>query len=194
MSKEKKSKLQPKEILRPVLVLFIICLVVSAALAGTNLLTEDKIAQINQQTQEESQQQVLPDAQTFETATTADGTEYVVGKSGEEIVGYVFTTSSNSYGGALEVMTGIKTDDTVTGVNILSIDDTPGLGLNAQNEEFRDQYKQTIPASGSFEVIKNATAGDGQIAALTGATITSNAVTDAVNQAVALYQSVKGGA
>ena len=75
MSKEKKSKLQPKEILRPVLVLFIICLVVSAALAGTNLLTEDKIAQINQQTQEESQQQVLPDAQTFETATTADGTE-----------------------------------------------------------------------------------------------------------------------
>ena len=194
MSKEKKSKLQPKEILRPVLVLFIICLVVSAALAGTNLLTEDKIAQINQQTQEESQQQVLPDAQTFETATTADGTEYVVGKSGEEGVGYVFTTSSNSYGGALEVMTGIKTDDTVTGVNILSIDDTPGLGLNAQNEEFRDQYKQTIPASGSFEVIKNAAAGDGQIAALTGATITSNAVTDAVNQAVVLYQSVKGGA
>lgn len=189
-----KAKISGKEIVKPVIVLFLICLFVSAALAASNLLTKDKIAQINLQTEQESQKQVLPDADTFETASASDGTAYVVGKKGSEVVGYVFTTSSKSYGGDLDVMTGISADGKISGVNLLSIDDTPGLGLNAQKDDFRNQYKQSVPASGKFEVNKNGQTGDGQIAALTGATITSKAVTDAVNQAVALYNTVKGGA
>ena len=87
-------------------------------------------------------------------------------------------------------MTGISTDGTVTGVSILSISDTPGLGMNAEKESFRDQYKKAAPAGG-FTVIKNGTAGDTEISAMTGATITSQAVTDAVNDAIAQYYAVK---
>ena len=91
-------------------------------------------------------------------------------------------------------MTGISKDGKVTGVNLLETSDTPGLGLNAQDASFRDQYKQKVPDSGQFEVNKSGKTGDGQIAALTGATITSRAVTDAVNQAVKTFNTVKGGA
>ena len=65
--------------------------------------------------------------------------------------------------------------------------------MNAQNASFTDMYKQTVP-EGGFNVIKSGTAGDGNIVALTGATITSQAVTDAVNSAIDQYNENKGGA
>ena len=90
-------------------------------------------------------------------------------------------------------MTGINIEGEITGVTILSLNETPGLGMNAQNATFTDMYKQTAPESG-FNVIKSGTAGDGNIVALTGATITSQAVTDAVNAAIEQYNEIKGGA
>ena len=66
--------------------------------------------------------------------------------------------------------------------------------MNAQKEDFRAQYQQPIPESGAFEVIKSGEKQDGQIMAMTGATITTQGVTDAVNEALALYETVKGGA
>ena len=85
-------------------------------------------------------------------------------------------------------MTGIQVDGSVSGVELLSIDDTPGLGMNAEKEDFRAQFHQ------EFEVIKSGEKQDGQIMAMTGATITTQGVTDAVNEALALYETVKGGA
>lgn len=182
-------KLDTKEILKPTLTLFVICLVTAALLAATNLMTHDKIIQMNRQTESASRQVVLPGTKDFEDSK--DGT-YTVGKNGSEITGYVFTTKAKSYGGDLSVMTGISKGGKVTGVVILSISDTPGLGLNAEKENFRNQYKQAVPAK-EFEVIKSGAATAGQINAMTGATITSKAVTKCVNEAVAAYQKVKGG-
>ena len=90
-------------------------------------------------------------------------------------------------------MTGINTEGQITCVTIIYFDETPGLGMNAQNASFTDMYKQTVP-EGGFNVIKSGTAGDGNIVALTGATITSQAVTDAVNSAIDQYNEIKGGA
>lgn len=185
-------KLNKKDLVKPVLVLFIICLVVTLALAVTNQVTKSKIAQANLDTERKSQQQVLPQAEAF-AKKTAFNKSFVVGTKGGKIIGYVFTTSEKSYGGNVKVMTGISTEGKVTGVQLLETSDTPGLGLNAQKDSFRDQYKQAVPAQG-FTVNKSGQHGNGQIAALTGATITSNAVTKAVNDAVKSYQSVKGGA
>jgi Na+-translocating ferredoxin:NAD+ oxidoreductase subunit G len=182
-------KLNAKEILKPTITLFVICLVTAILLAVTNQMTRDKIVAMNKQTESTSRQVVLPGTTEFEDSK--DGT-YAIGKSENDITGYVFTTKSKSYGGDLSVMTGISKDGKVTGVVILEISDTPGLGLNAQKESFRDQYKQAAPEKG-FEVTKSGTAADGQINAMTGATITSKAVTSAVNEAVANYQKVKGG-
>ncbi|HJB97032.1 MAG TPA: RnfABCDGE type electron transport complex subunit G [Candidatus Acutalibacter pullicola] len=183
-------KLDFREILKPTAVLFIICVVVSAALAGTNLLTEDRIAQQALQTAEESRKVVLPAADTFESQ---EGGAYYTGSAGGETVGYVFETGASGYGGTVSVMTGIDVEGTITGVVILSHDETPGLGANAEKPDFLNQYLQPAP-EGGLSVIKYQTPGEGQIEAMTGATITSSAVTDAVNQAIAQFYAVKGGA
>ena len=90
-------------------------------------------------------------------------------------------------------MTGISGEGAITGVVILSHEETPGLGANAEKAEFLDQYLQSAP-EGGLSVIKYQTPGEGQIEAITGATITSTAVTNAVNQAIEQYYQVKGGA
>ena len=164
-----KKTLHAKEILQPALALFVFCLIVTALLAGTNLLTRDQIAEQNRLAEEASRLTVSPEAET---------------------VGYVFTTTASSYGGQIRVMTGISAEGTITGVSLLEISDTPGLGMNAQREEFRAQYEKPAPPDG-FTVLKNGTPDNTQISAMTGATITSQAVTDAVNEAVAQYYAIK---
>ena len=166
-----------KEVLKPALILCVICLLATAALAGTNMLTADTIAQQKVITEQESRKQVLPDADSFEEA---DG--YAIGKTGSDVAGYVFVTSAKGY----------DAEGQVTGVVILEQNETPGLGANAEKESFRDQFKQAVPENG-FTVTKS-TAGEGEISAMTGATITTTAVTNAVNDAIAQYQEVKEGA
>lgn len=180
-------KLSFKNVAVPALILFVICVFVAAALAGTNLLTADKIEEQALATAEQSRKIVLAEAETFESR---DNGAYYTGMAGGEPVGYVFETESKGYGGTIRVMTGIDTEGAITGVVILSHSETPGLGANAEKESFRDQFKQ--PAA-QLEVVKYQTPAEGQVEAMTGATITSKAVASAVNDAVALYEQVKGG-
>lgn len=106
------------------------------AFGGDKPLTKDKIAQQEEQAASEARELVLPGVEEFEEmeATDADGESvvYYVGKEGGEVAGYVFTTSASSYGGPVQVMTGIRADGEVSGVQLLSINDTPGLGMNAK--------------------------------------------------------------
>lgn len=185
-------KLDMKSIAKPAAVLFVICVIVSAALAGTNLLTEDKIAEQAALKAEESRKLVLPEAESFtevEVPEDWEGSPVYQGAANGTMVGYVFETSSKGYGGDVEVMTGISPEGEITGVVILSHGETPGLGANATKEEFRDQFKQAVPDSG-IQVVKYQAPAEGQIEAMTGATITSTAVTDAVNRAVEQWREV----
>lgn len=180
-----------KQILIPALSLFLICAITTLLLAASNEATKGPIADLAAQTALEAQQTVLPAAASFEDRLASDGTAYSVGlDSSGQPVGYVFTTSASGYGGLIKVMTGLNANGAITGVELLEISETAGLGMNAQKESFRNQF---LGLTGSVEVTKS-TAGDGEITALTGATITSRAVTNAVNQALALYQSEIGGA
>lgn len=186
-------KLNPKEIIMPIVVLLVICIGVTAILAAVNNVTAEPIAQQAAQKAEQARAVVLPDAEEYEKLDfEADGvSECYKGVKGGETVGYTFTASANGYGGAIEVMVGIDSSGEISGVSILSQSETPGLGANAVKTEFTDQYKQSAQ---EIKVIKNAEPGDGEIEALTGATITSTAVTNAVNSAVAAYEEmVKGG-
>lgn len=179
------AKLDAKNVLAPAAILFIICVVVAAALAGTNALTKDRIAQAALAKAEESRMVVLPGAESFEEA--ADGSHYI-GKAGGNTVGYVFETESKGYGGTVRVMTGISAEGDITGVVILSHSETPGLGANAERESFREQFKQPAANSTGIQVVKFQAPNEGEIQAMTGATITSTAVTNAVNSAIELYQ------
>lgn len=177
-------KLDAKNVLAPAAILFAICVVVAAALAGTNILTKDRIAQQAALKAGESRALVLPGAEAFEEAP--DGSHYI-GKDGSGTsVGYVFETEGKGYGGTVKVMTGISTEGEITGVVVLSHSETPGLGANAEKETFRDQYKQPVPADG-ISVVKFQVPKEGEIQAMTGATITSTAVTNAVNSAIEMY-------
>ena len=169
------------DILKPVIVLTAICLITSALLAYTNDITKDKIAQQNVIAAQEAQKKVLSQAAEFETVNEGKADEYIIGKAADgTIAGYVFTTTDKSYGGDIEVMVGIKPDGTVNAVEILTISDAT----------FLDQFIGKIKDIG---VNKNEPA-ENEIKALTGATITSSAVTRAVNTALAQFETVTGGA
>lgn len=179
------------EILKPVIVLTAICLVTSALLAYTNKITAPEIEKQNMQAANEARNTVLSEAKDFESAKLNAGEEYFIGKSENgDIIGYVFTTTAKSYGGDIQVMVGVRADGSVNAVELLQINDTPGLGMNAKNPEFLKQFESKTAGIG---VNKNAPA-ENEIQALTGATITSSAVTDAVNTALENYAKVTGGA
>lgn len=179
-----------KEILRPAAVLFAICIAVSAALAGTNLLTKEKIAEAQTQKAEESRKIVLPEADSFEIQNAGQPEEHYAGLKSGETVGYVYETEAKGYGGTVRVMTGISTEGTITGVVLLSHSETPGLGANAERESFREQYRQPVnDLAGGLSIVKFQAPRESEIQAMTGATITSTAVTNAVNQAIEAYQN-----
>lgn len=185
------KNLSLKGILIPTISLFLVCLIVTALLAGTNYVTKDTIAVQAEQSAKESRFLVLSDATDFNEKTSGEYTYYEgVDKDGK-IVGYTFTTSEKGYGGDVEVMTGIDSSkNAVSGVVILSQSETPGLGANAEKPSFTDKFKQDVAENG-FEVVKNKEAEKGEIEAMTGATITSSAVTKAVNKALDIYKGIE---
>lgn len=190
------KKLNAKEILVPAVSLFIICLVVTALLAVTNMVTAPKIDELAAERQNEAKKVVLSDAESFSDEKTVekDGVQYTYYEGlsqSEEKIGYVFLTSAKGYGGDIDIMVGIGNDGSVKGVTILSISETAGLGMNAKNDKFLNQYKDK---NSEISVIKTGTPSDSEIQALTGATITSKAVTSAVNTALDLDKTAGGEA
>lgn len=184
-----------KEILVPAIMLFVIAAVCTALLAGTNLLTKDKIAEIAVQTEMKAKSAVFESAKSFsdEKTVTVNEKEYVYYDALDEkgnVMGYVFSVTVKSYGGDLSAMVGISSEtDKITGVEITAISDTPGLGMKVDSEDFLSQY---IDRSGNIGVNKNEKT-DTEIQAVSGATISSKAVTEAVNQAFSAYEAVKAG-
>ena len=91
---------------------------------------------------------------------------------------------------AIDLKHYINQQKEITGVEILSIDETVGLGMNAKNKEFRDQYKGK--KVDRFEVVKTGKQSDEEIDSLSGATITSKAMTGGINGALEFYDLLKG--
>lgn len=186
------KKLNVKDVLIPTVALLLICLVATALLAGTNLITSEKIALNAVETEKASRMLVLPEGKKFGEVkelengiTVCEGTD-----DAGNTVGYVFTSGAKGYGGTVAVMVGLDSEGTVTGIEILSHSETPGLGANATGESFKNNFKGK---SGILTVNKNS--NDGQnVQAITAATITSKAVVSAVNSITAAFEeTVKAG-
>ena len=101
-----------------------------------------------------------------------------------------FTGTAKGYGGDVSVMTAVNTDGTVSGTAILDVsNETPGLGQNAAKEGFYSQFKGLKKG---ISLLKNGADGEkNEINAVTGATITSAAVTRAVNAALDDFDKVR---
>lgn len=186
------KKISVKDIIVPAAALLIFCLVATALLAGTNMITRDKIAQNAVEKENSSRMIVLPEGAEFgEVESLESGLTLCEGKNADgETVGYVFTSGAKGYGGTVSVMVGIDTEGVVKGIEILSHSETPGLGANATKESFKERF---IGKSGELTVDKNSNEGQ-NVQAITAATITSKAVTSAVNAAIAEFENIKGGA
>ncbi len=185
------KKFDLKEVLIPTISLFLICTIVTALLAGTNAVTAPMIEKLQIETENKTKAQVLSAANSFSDSKTAslNGSDYTYYEGYDEsknIVGYVFTTSAKGYGGDIVTMVGVNSDGTVNGVDFLTISETAGLGMNADKDEFKNQF---IGKAGDIGVNKNSPA-ENEIQALTGATMTSKAVTNAVNIALDLFEEV----
>lgn len=106
------------------------------------------------------------------------------------VLGYVFTiTTKEGYTGDIVISTGITIDGTLTGVEILSISETAGLGMMADTDEFKNQFAGRTVAK--FSYTKTGATADYEIDALSGATITTNAMVNAVDAGLAFFDSAK---
>lgn len=177
-----------EDILKPVGVLLAICIIIPLALSVTNKVTAKKIAELEAANSKKNMQSLI-DADNFEECENGEITYYAA-INGGKTAAYIFTESSKGYGGDVSVMTAIKPDGTVAGVAILDVSgETPGLGQNAAKESFFSQY---IGLKKGVSVLKNgAKAENNEVDAVTGATITSTAVTRAVNAALDDFEKVK---
>lgn len=188
--------------MKDALILCAITLVAGACLGGVYGATKAPIEAANLAAKEAAYRTVLPEADSFSSEGMAEavaaGNAEVAGLGYGNVtvdeavaaadasgatVGYVVTsTSKDGYGGAITVSVGIKADGTVNGIEFLTLAETAGLGMNAAKPEWKAQYAgKNVDA---FAVTKSGASADYEIDAIGGATITSNAVTGAVNAAV----------
>ncbi len=105
----------------------------------------------------------------------------------DKTIGYAVMVSTGGYGGEILLTVGIDTDLKVTGIDIISHSETPGLGAKCIKAEFKNQF---IGKGADIQVVKSG-AKDNQIDAITSATITSKAVTNGVNTAISAVKFIK---
>ncbi len=197
------------KIVKNTLILTLITIVAGTLLGLVYEVTKAPIARAQEKAKQEAYQKVLAGASSFEdyadfdsseasevvkaAGYTDDITEAVAAKDAEgTVIGYVVAvTSHDGYGGDISISVGIDVDGTVTGIEMLSISETAGLGMKAEESEFKDQFKDKNVDK--FTYTKNGEEGDDKIDAISGATITTSAVTNAVDSALVYFQNVLGG-
>ena len=200
------------KIIKDALALTLITLVAGVALGGVYEITKDPIARQEAQAKAEAYEQVFTDAAAFEEVKMDDtliqtirdqlDQEGYKAQSIEEIMraedesgetlGYAFTVvTSEGYGGDIQFSMGVQNDGTLKGISILSIGETAGLGMNADTPAFKDQFvgKQVE----QLQYTKNGATQDDEINAISGATVTTNAMTNGVNAGLCAFRVMEGG-
>ena len=173
-------------------ILTAICLLIALALAGTNLLTKDIIAEAALEAKAATCRNVIPAYEYIHITDEFEGYDNLdayLAIVGGRVSGAAITTSSKGYGGDVQVMTGIDENGRVTGVSVLEHTETAGLGANAAKPKFLDQFitPDEQPQPESYAITKDG----GEIDAVTAASISSRAVTASVNEAVEIFDLLK---
>jgi len=179
-----------QDILRPALALFAITAVFTLILAVTNMLTTDVIADANEQARLSSMSYVLSEATNFSEDVFLEDhpsiISYAVGFDGTTPVGVVAQMTVTGWARMIFIV-GIDLDGTVTGLDIISHTETPGLGARITEEAYRHQF---VGVTGDIQVLTRGNAGENEVMAITGATVTVQVVADGVNDAVEYVNEV----
>lgn len=199
-----------KRIVHDALILAAFTVVLGLILGAVYGLTKDRIAQANYEKEQKAYKAVFENAAKFEeypfnvddaTAAVAScdkaGKDEIVGVQIAEdeaglVLGYVITVcAKDGSQGSITFSVGIQINGTVNGYSITSISETPGLGMKATEDEFAGQFKNKNV--GYFSVVKSGAKTEDQITAITGSTITSKAVANGVNAAMAYFYQLQSG-
>lgn len=197
-----------KEIMLNSLKLCLITLIAGLLLGSVYEVTKEPRAKQEEKTKQEAYKKVFKDAESFEESeydskklekylsdngykSSVAGVDAIVTAldSDENIIGYVITvTDKEGYGGSIQFTMGIQIDGTINGISFLSIEETAGVGMKAKENKFKSQFEGR--KVDSFEYTKNGATGDNQIDAISGATVTTNAVTNGVNTGILAYKFI----
>ncbi|MGN1180242.1 MAG: RnfABCDGE type electron transport complex subunit G [Suilimivivens sp.] len=196
-----------KSMIKDAAILFVITVAAGLILGFVYQITKEPIAIAEEKAANEAYREVFTDAQSFDvlafTVPEGDSTweeEYgavdvdnvLEAKDGSgNVLGYVLTiTSHEGYGGDITFTMGIQNDGTLNGISILSISETAGLGMKAE-AVLKPQFVNKKVSN--FTYTKSGATMDSQIDAISGATITTNAVTTAVNGGLYIFETQLGG-
>ena len=170
----------------PAIVLLSICLCATLALAAVHFITQPLIDQNAIKAADEARASVLPDGDKFEEykGKLVEGVDdcYMASNG----AGMAVTSHYKGFGGDVKVMTGIDAEGKIVGVTVTEHSETPGLGTKDMTPEYLAQYK------GVSEAPQEHISDDANIDAVTGATISANAIYNAVGEALAQFESCGG--
>ena len=175
------------EFVKMIGVLCIACSLAGGSLAVVNMVTKTPIAAWETKQQDASLREVFADADEFQEVTPRQRWKAL--KNGQP-VGYVFLIEFQGYGGTIKAMFGVSAENVVTGLNVLSHTETPGLGAKITNAQFRDQFAQKRLE----QIALKKDASQGAIDGITAATISSRAVTKAIAATLLSFQQEQEGA
>lgn len=193
-------KERKKAIPKPVLILAAITLVAGIALSAVYVTTADRIADNKEKANQAAFLQVVPEAASFDSsaelrdaAAAADfgsvsvKSAFVGTDASGNVVGYAINVAnSESFDGGLALVVGIRPDGTVNGIAFTELHETPGMGMRCGEPEFMEQFAGAAVSQFTLNKSGGSTEPD-QIDAVSGATITSTSVVNAVNAALAFY-------
>ncbi len=195
-----------KKLIKDALILTAITLVAGCLLGLVYEITKEPIAQAQYNAQQEAYKTVFADADSFTdydfdadaavellaandyTDGEIEGVVAALDANGA-ILGYVITMTSHAgYGGDITFSVGIQSDGTLNGYSITSISETAGLGMKAKESAFYSQFEGKNVDT--FTVTKTGSTSDSEIDAISGATITSKAMTYGINACLIYFRNV----
>jgi Na+-translocating ferredoxin:NAD+ oxidoreductase subunit G len=177
--------------------LLVISIVAAISLGSVYNLTKGPIDLAKQKKQEEAIRKVLPEFDRIETMKVkandlADSLQFNMAYKLDEFVGVAINTFTNKgFSGNIKIMVGLRPDGTIHNTSVLEHKETPGLGdkMQQNKSDWSLQFNDKNPESFNLKMKKDG----GSIDAITAATISSRAFTDAVQRAFLTYESNKGG-
>ena len=170
-------------VLKPIVVLVVICIVVTGALAATNEVTAPIIEEATRLAEEKARTELLPEADGFEEITGVDVDNVSAVYRSTNDVGVVITSSAKGYGGDVVVMTAINPDGTIKQIKVTEQKETKGIGSRvADTPSYWENY---VGLDTGDTLVLNQ-----DVDAVTSATVSSTALINAVNAAIEAYHAI----
>ncbi|MCR5206736.1 MAG: RnfABCDGE type electron transport complex subunit G [Lachnospiraceae bacterium] len=210
---------QKSSLIKDALILFAITIIAAFALGAVYEITKDPIAEAEAKAKTEAAQAVFAEMKETSEASaeevskaqalidqnnknkefdtiTIDEVLQALDENGNKIGDIITVTSKKGYGGQITIIMGVSDDETLKGIEFLSISETPGLGMKAKDDDpdkdsdFKDQFKGVQP--GSYKLTKRNInmSGTTEIDAISSATITTSAVTNMLNAGLMVAASI----